>query len=164
METAAISCGTTMGWISLGSSLADLASASMIGPWSVPVFANRYRTDPVALTCSKKASAPVIALLSAMDPLLSRTLGKRIGPVQRQPLGKPHQLCQDWDDFSTAISIYTPRSALTRIAPGWYATNTYAHRRARSSGQIRRRIARRAQTNPRAADFYHRRRDGCRFI
>src|SRR5215510_8009198 len=43
----------------------------MRGPWSVPVLANRYRTTPSALTCSRKASAPVVtgmvAFLSTME-------------------------------------------------------------------------------------------------
>src|SRR3972149_9914540 len=72
METAAISCGTTIGRIPRGSSPPPFASASMIGPWSVPVLANMYRTTPSARTCSRKASAPVLtgivfALCSAMD-------------------------------------------------------------------------------------------------
>src|SRR4030095_4875818 len=106
--------------MSLGSSLAVFASASMRGPWSVPVLANRYRTTPNALICSKKASAPLLTrtvlFFSAMDgsflklagpdPSLhilkvchSQMLLSRIQPLDR--LGKPAQLCQELDNFST---------------------------------------------------------------
>jgi hypothetical protein len=80
----------------------------MIGPWSVPVLANMYRTTPSARTCSKNASAPVdtgivVALFSAMDI----SFLKLARPSKS--LGRLAQLCQERDVFS--------RSTLNREEP-----------------------------------------------